>query len=217
MSKKEVPDALLLLATGCAHCPTVLEGLSQLLKQGKIGRLEAINIVEHPQAARRLGTRTVPWTRIGEFEFEGVLPLGDLERWADLANREEGTASYFSHLLETRRPHRVVAWLQRNPQSLRDLLGLLESAETPIAVRIGVSVVAEELQGTPLLQSALVDILELTKSTNAALRADAAHYLGLTHSREAIEALKRMLDDEHPDVREIATESLELLQRDLHP
>ena len=65
MSTKQPPDAQILLATGCAHCPAVLEGLSRLLKLGKIGRLEAVNIVEHPQAAQAVGTRSVPWTRIG--------------------------------------------------------------------------------------------------------------------------------------------------------
>ncbi len=214
MNNREAPDALLLMATGCAHCPTVLEGLGQLLKRGKVGRLEAINIVEHPEAAQRLGTRTVPWTRIGAFELEGLLSPGELERWAERASRKEGIASYFSHLLETRRPHRVVTWLQQHPESLRDLLGLLESPETPIAVRIGVSVVAEELQGTPLWLSALGDLIDLTQSSDAALRADAAHYLGLTHCADAIEILQRMLDDEHPDVSEIAKESIELIHRE---
>ncbi|MBT2969147.1 MAG: hypothetical protein B6D72_06075 [gamma proteobacterium symbiont of Ctena orbiculata] len=211
MSTRETPDALLLLATGCAHCPVVLQGLSDLLKRGKIGRLEAINIVEHPEIAQRLGTRTVPWTRIGRFELEGLLSPGELQHWADLAGQEKGTADYFSHLLETQRPHRVIAWLQHNPETIHDLLGLLENPETPIAVRVGIGVVAEELQGTPLWQSALEDLLRLTKSSDPALRADAAHYLGLTHSSAAAEALRGMIDDTHPDVREIASESLGLL------
>ena len=42
------PDALLLLSPGCAHCPSVLEGLSQLLKKGELGRLEVVNILAHP-------------------------------------------------------------------------------------------------------------------------------------------------------------------------
>jgi thiol-disulfide isomerase/thioredoxin len=211
MSNKVPPDALLLLATGCAHCPRVLENLSQLLKQGKIGRLEAINIVEHPQVAQRIGTRTVPWIRIGPFELEGMLSFGELERWIDLAERDEGVAIYLSHLLETRRDHAVVNWLQHNPKKIHNLLDLLESPATPIVVRIGVGVIAEELQGTSLWQSALADLIKLAQSPDAALRADAAHYLGLTHSTDAIEPLQEMLGDENPDVREIATESLALL------
>ncbi|MBT3048065.1 MAG: HEAT repeat domain-containing protein [Candidatus Thiodiazotropha sp.] len=211
MSKSEAPDALLLLATGCAHCPVVLQGLNNLLKQGKIGRLEAINIVEHPEAAQRLGVRSVPWTRIGGFELEGILSPGELEHWTELAGEEAGNASYLSHLLETQRPQRVIARLQQDPETIHDLLSLLELPETPIAVRIGIGVVAEELQGTPLWQSALEDLLRLAQSADPALRADAAHYLGLTRSSAAADALRGMIDDSHPDVREIAGESLGLL------
>ncbi|MES9991740.1 MAG: HEAT repeat domain-containing protein [Candidatus Thiodiazotropha sp.] len=214
MSIKQAPDALLLLASGCAHCPAVLQGLSDLLKQGKIGRLEAVNVAEHPEVARRLGTRSVPWTRIGRFELEGVLTPGELEHWCELAGGDAGTGSYFSHLLETQRADRVVAWLQQDPETIHDLLSLLEQPETPMAVRIGIGVVAEELQGSPLWQSALKDLLQLAQSTDPALRADAAHYLGLTHCNAAAKALRGMADDNHPDVREIATESLELLQRE---
>jgi hypothetical protein len=190
----------------------VLDSLSQLLKQGRIGRLEAVNIVEHPQVAQRIGTRTVPWTRIGSFELEGVLSLGELEQWIDLTRGDEGTASYLSHLLETQRAHRAVDWLEKHPDSIRDLLSLLESTTTPIVVRIGIGVVAEELQGTPLWQSALDVLINLAQSPDAALRADIAHYLGLTHTSDAIIPLRVMLEDENPDVREIATESLALLQ-----
>jgi hypothetical protein len=189
----------------------VLDSLSQLLKQGRIGRLEAINIVEHPQVAQRIGARTVPWTRIGSFELEGVLSLGELERWIDLTQRDEGVASYLSHLLETQRAHAAVAWLRQNPGSIRDLLSLLESPTAPIVVRIGIGVVAEELQGTPLWRSALNDLVKLAQSEDAALRADIAHYLGLTHASDAIAPLRELLQDENPDVREIASESLALL------
>ncbi|MEW8028199.1 MAG: HEAT repeat domain-containing protein [Candidatus Thiodiazotropha sp.] len=211
MSKREAPDALLLLAPGCAHCPVVLQNLGQLLKQGRIGRLEAVNIIQHPEIAQRVGTRTVPWTRIGSFELEGALSLGDLERWIDMTGRDEGAANYLGHLLETQRARAAVDWLQRNPDAMPELLGLLQSPATPIAARIGIGVVAEELQGTPLWQSGLADLLKLAESPDAALRADAAHYLGLTYSSDAIEPLRGMLEDDNPDVREIAAESLELL------
>jgi hypothetical protein len=211
MSHKQTPDALLLLATGCAHCPTVLENLSHLLKQGKIGRLEAINIAEHPEFAQRIGTRTVPWTRIGSFEIEGMQSLVELERWIDLVDEEEGAASYLSHLLETQRAHTAVTWIQQNPERVRSLLSLLDSPTTTIVVRLGIGVVAEALQGTPIWQSALADMIRLAQSKDPTLRADVAHYLGLTGSSEAIEPLQEMLEDENPDVREIANESLVLI------
>jgi HEAT repeat protein len=143
-----------------------------------------------------------------------VLTFEALERWIDLVNKEEGVKSYFSHLLETQRAHSVVSWLEDNPDRVHDLLSLLESPTTPIVVRIGIGVVAEELQGTPIWRTALADLIILAQSSDAAMRADIAHYLGLTHVSDAIEPLEEMLQDENPDVREIAVESLALLRRE---
>jgi hypothetical protein len=142
--------------------------------------------------------------------------LGELEQWIDLTRGDEGTASYLSHLLETQRAHGAVSWLQKNPDSIHDLLSLLESTTAPIVVRIGIGVVAEELQDTPLWQSALGDLIKLAESPDASLRADIAHYLGLTHASDAIAPLQGMLEDDNPDVREIATESLALLRGEIN-
>ena len=74
MTESAAPaDALLLIATGCNHCPAVLEGLSRLLKQGRIGRLDVVNLAVHPETGQALGVRSVPWTRIGPFELEGLV------------------------------------------------------------------------------------------------------------------------------------------------
>jgi hypothetical protein len=212
MPQRQAPDALLLIATGCAHCPVVLEGLAQLIKQGRIGRLEVVNIVEHPEVAQAVGTRSVPWTRIGPFELEGLLSPAELGKWTDQAQRDEGIADYFSHLLETQRPHQVSTFLQRRADSLPVLISLLESEQTPMAVRIGIGVVLEELQGSELLNRALPHLIKLTHSPQANLRADAAHYLGLTHNNSVAPILRELLQDEHADVREIAADALEMLQ-----
>ncbi len=205
------PDALLLLATGCAHCPGVLEGLSQLLKQGRIGRLEAINIVEHPEAAQAVGTRSVPWTRIGAFELEGALTPAELDRWVELAGSEAGYAAYYSHLLDTRRPHKVRQLIERHPESLSQLIALLTDDKTSMAARIGVGVVMEELEGDPLLAQGLENLIALAGSKQANVRADAAHFLGLTRHQDALAPLRKLLADAHPDVREIAEEALQSL------
>ena len=209
--QRTAPDALLLLATGCAHCPAVLEGLSQLLKQGRIGRLEAINIVEQPEAAQAVGTRSVPWTRIGPFELEGALSPAELGRWVELARNEQGYGDYYSHLLETRRPHKVSEMVRQHPASLPPLIDLLSEEETPMSVRIGVGVVMEDLEGDPVLLQALDALIELSQSDQANLRADATHFLGLTRAAAAEAPIRQRLDDPHPDVREIAEESLQML------
>jgi thiol-disulfide isomerase/thioredoxin len=208
---RKPPDALLLLATGCAHCAGVLEGLTELLKQGRIGRLEAVNIAEHPQTASTLDVRSVPWTLLGPFALVGAMTPGELARWAELAATDEGFAVYYSHLLQTRRPHEVSQSLARHPSGLAQLIGLLADEDTPMAVRIGVGVVMDELAGSALLASGLDALIALAGSKQANTRADAAHYLGLTRQPGAAATLKALLHDPHADVREIAAEALQTL------
>ena len=43
------PDALLFITPGCPHCPGVLQGLSEMVKQGTIGKLTVINAASHPE------------------------------------------------------------------------------------------------------------------------------------------------------------------------
>jgi len=202
------PDAQLLIAPGCAHCPVVLESLSQLLKSGRLGRLEVVNVQAHPEVAREVGTRSVPWCRIGPFELEGEQGPAELDKWTEHAAVGTGLSEYYAHLLETQRPHKVAEAVTREPSSFDGLLGMLEDSETPMTVRIGIGVVLEDLQGNPLLLHALPVLLRLAASDAANVRADAAHYLGLTRAPEAAAVLRGLLQDENPDVREIAAESI---------
>jgi hypothetical protein len=208
---RKPPDALLLLATGCAHCAGVLAGLAELLKQGRIGRLEAVNIAEHPEIAHTVGAGAIPWIRIGSFELEGAMTPAELARWVDLAGTGNGIGAYYSHLLEIRRPHQVRRFVEERPSSLSQLIGLLADDETSISVRIGIGVVLEELEGNPILAVGLEALISLARSPQANTRADAAYYLGLTHTPSAEPALRELLADPNQDVREIAGEALQRL------
>ncbi|MBI3775459.1 MAG: thioredoxin family protein, partial [Gammaproteobacteria bacterium] len=96
-----VPDALMLLAPGCAHCPVMLATLAELLKRGVIGRLDVVNIERHPEIAQQLGVRSVPWLRIGEFELSGARSPLELERWAQRNGSVQGHADYLTELLKS--------------------------------------------------------------------------------------------------------------------
>jgi len=70
----------------------------------------------------------------------------------------------------------------------------------------------EDLHGNPLLIHALETLTRLAHSEEASIRADAAHYLGLCQNTAALETLQELLGDTHPDVREIASESIDQLR-----
>jgi thiol-disulfide isomerase/thioredoxin len=212
--EKKPAAVLLLIAPGCPHCPAVLEVLGNLVKEGAIGTLEVVNVAIHPQRATDVGTRTVPWVRIGPFELDGALTPEELRLWAERASEDSGIDAYLSHLLENQQLDKALALIRATPSILNDLLGLLEQSDTPLVVRIGIGAVIEELQGSGLLARAFEQLVQLTHSPEANLRADACHYLALSANPEAKPVFRRLLEDEDPQVREIARESLEALEAD---
>lgn len=203
------PDALLLLATGCPHCGAVLEGLGKLLKEGVIGRLEAINVALQPERARELGVRSVPWTRIGPFELEGEQSPADLRRWAEGAETPQAMADYFYQMLISGRRGRVEDMARQEPRRLEALARLLEDPETSMAVRLGIGAVLEELQGSGVSEVLIPPLAALLRHEDARIRADACHFLSLIGGPEVLPHLRACLDDSDQEVREIATESLE--------
>jgi len=211
-SKQPSIDATLLMAPGCAHCPVVMEGLAQLIKAGKLGRLTIVNVHDRPEAAQEAGVRSVPWTRIGPFELEGKQSPAELARWAEHAADGSGITEYYSHLLENQRQHQVGRMILHRPETLSDLILLLSSLDTPLLVRIGVGAVLEELAEQGALKPASAELAALTRAQEPQIRADAAHYLSLTGDAAATDSLSALLQDPDPEVREIASESLAVLE-----
>ena len=97
-----------------------------------------------------------------------------------------------------------------NPDALPLLVTLLDDLDTPMAVRIGIGALLEELPAS-LVRSAESSLITLTDSVNQSVRADAAHYLSLVDTDTSRETLRRLLEDSSEEVREIAGESLEAL------
>lgn len=209
----QVPaDALLLIAPGCPHCASVLASLSELVKNGRIGRLEVVNIAVHPEAAQAAGTRSVPWTRIGSYELAGNYTLGELGEWADKAAAGGNANDYIKELLEQQQLDTAIDYLKQHPDQLPALLELMQEEEQSLTVRFGIGAILEALAGSETLKSLVPALIELAGSEKSNIRADAAHYLGLSGSPEAIPVLKKLLEDENADVREIAGDSLETLE-----
>ena len=207
-------DALVYIGSGCPHCSAVVDGLARMVKDGRLARLEVVNL-SVTQPAPGNAVRSVPWTRIGPFELLGSIPVGALADWAERAATGEGWADYYAHLLEQRRLDEVEGLVRERPDTLIDLLDLLGDADTPMALRIGIGALLEGLAGVPVLAQAVPILVQLTLSDLPQTRADACHYLGLAGDHAAIPAVRRLLDDEQPDVREIACETLALLGADI--
>lgn len=202
------PEATLFMSSGCTHCPSVMAALCRLLKENAIGRLEILNIAHYSDRARAAGVRSVPWTRIGRFELTGTHDYRELASWAEDAATGRGWDKYFSTLLETGRLEKTVALLRQHPDAVTGLLTLLQTLDTPMAVRIGVGAVVEELADEGLPPAAVPPLIALAESAQPQIRADACHYLSLVDVTAARMAIEKLLNDPDPQVREIARESL---------
>jgi len=189
----------------------MLQSLSELVKQGIIGRLEAVNIVVHPEVAQQHGVRSVPWLKLGEFELEGLHTPAELRQWADRAGSPAGLSEYFHELLKAGQLDKASRIAARGGPSLQALLQLLGDPDTELTARIGVNAIIEGLEGDPVLAESVKALTALTLHADAHVRGDAAHLLSYTHLPEVKALLTGLLQDSNSDVREIAREGLERL------
>ncbi|MFN3751349.1 MAG: HEAT repeat domain-containing protein [Thiobacillus sp.] len=205
------PDALLLLSTHCPHCPVVLAALADLVKAGTLGRLEVVNLEQHPDVGQALGVRSVPWVRIGRIELAGVHSKAELAEWAAKADSEAGIADWFHLLLKEGQLARVQAAIEADPALLAAVLPIVGNVDASLNVRLGAGVLLENFAGSDALRALLPRLGELSQHPDARVRADACHYLGLTGDAAARPWLEARLNDADADVREIAAESLQAL------
>lgn len=202
------PDALLLIAPGCPHCPTVLQGVSELLKSGRIGRLEVINIGVHPDVAQTHNVRAVPWLRLGPFVLTGLQSLAVLAQWAERAQSTDGINEYLRERLADGDIAGVLATLQHTPHIAHALVHWLGDPQAELQVRLGAAAVIEHLEGSDTLASLIDALTALTIHADPRMRMDAAYALGLTHHPAVRSTLEGLRQDADASVRETAEDSL---------
>ncbi|MBF0307944.1 MAG: HEAT repeat domain-containing protein [Magnetococcales bacterium] len=210
MEERTPPDALLVVAPGCPHCGMVLEGMSRLLKEGRLSSLQGLQAPYHAGEVSRLGIRSVPWYRIGPFVFEEAQGYAELLRWAERADHIRGMAVYFEDRLNRGQRHRVLAMVREDPARLQAFALLMADVEVGLQTRLGMGVVLEELQGSGLAVGLLSALERLVQHPEARMRGDACHFLSLIDCpRSALRLLEKSLDDPDPMVREVAGDLLE--------
>jgi thioredoxin-like negative regulator of GroEL len=210
------PDALLFITPGCPHCPAVLHGLSDLVKQAIIGKLTVVNVAAHPELAAEYGVRAAPWLRLGPFTLTGAHSAAELRQWVEWSSGEEGIAHYVEHLLKEGGYKQAGIFIAEDTQRLSPLLAIVADPEKSIEVRVGVDALLEAYGNTPALQKLLPQLAELTQHADHRVRADACNLLGLSGSAAARPYLATCANDSSEEVREIAAESLELLDKMHH-
>lgn len=210
---RPTPDAQIFISPGCPHCPIALQGLTELVKSGAIGRLDVVNVMVHNDIAASEGVRSAPTIRLGPFTLEGAQTPEVLKHWAQIAYTPEGETAYIEDLLKGGRLDGAIHYVEQDPDSrLPALLPLIADVESPIQVRLGADAILENFQNSVTLKRLVPDIAQLTEHDDARIRTDACHYLALTGDTTAIPYLEACLQDDSDEVKEVAKESLEQLQ-----
>jgi thiol-disulfide isomerase/thioredoxin len=203
------PSALLLIASGCPHCPSVLQSLTELIKEGKIARLEVVNIEQDPDRAKALNVRSVPWMKLGEFELAGLKSKTEILQWIEKSASPENMSAYFEELMNDGDISKVQQLVIDNPQYMNSLFDIMSNESSSLSARIGVGVIIEHLEGSDILINHIDSLGEICQNPLARIRNDACYYLGLTHHQDARKYIRPLLDDSDEEVKEIAREALD--------
>ncbi len=186
-----------------------MTALSQLVKQGKLAKLEVVNIEADSEIAQQLNIRSVPWFRINDLEFEGAYSPSEIQHWVDKAGQDEGIRDYLAEKLQQGKLPQASQLINQHPHWLSLLLPILQDEDAPMQVKVGLGALIEERQGQAELQSLGPQLREMLNSCNPNLRIDALHYLTLLQDRELLPLFQQLRDDDEPEVREIATAAVD--------
>ncbi|MDH5435498.1 MAG: HEAT repeat domain-containing protein [Gammaproteobacteria bacterium] len=200
------PDITVLTGKQCPHCHSVKQSLNEITQTGLIDNIRFIDIEHRPEEFNFV--RSVPWIRIGDFEFQGLHTKQELQYWIKQTSDPEGMKNYIDAFLSNGQLHQVESYIRRHPETIHTLVVLTADPQTSMATRIGIGALLEGLQGTGLAKTMTTELEKLNHHPDTKIRADCAHFLGLTENKQAENALKEMLNDTDEEVREIAEEAL---------
>jgi len=209
------PQAELFIASGCAHCPTVMSQLCELLKVGKLSQLKITNIAVDNERATLLNIRSVPWfslsAPLSSMVFSGNYSAKEISQWVETSQTKEAMVSYIETLLKEGNLMTVVQAIQLAPQTFASVIDMLKDEETSIDLRIGLDALLENFTASDTLKQQTAALLKMASEDNVRLQIDALHYLALTADINNKAFIKEKTLDEDKQIREAAVEALETL------
>ncbi len=222
-AKNQTPEAVMLLSSHCAFCPSVLDSLAKMIKSGELSSLQIINLEQNPDAMQQYNVRSVPWVRIGTHELAGSQTLEALQQRAQWAmddmnsqDNKSNTIADFDFLLSDGQVNKVVDAVRNNEADFKHIMTLLGDVGSVLSTRIGIGVVFEEFAGSEILKTLIPELGKFSQHEDSRIRADAFHYLGMTADKSAIAFLDAGKDDhrnkDDDEIREIIADSLEALK-----
>lgn len=208
-------SAELFVATGCRHCPVILNELSEQLKKGKLSSLNITNIAVDNEKAEKLNIRSVPWfsleNDISYMIFSGDHSAKEIQQWISASQTNNGMQDYIEESLRNGQLMTIAQTIQLKPALFSNVIAMLEDEETSMDIRIGLDALIENFSASAILQQYSSELIKLASTDNIRLQIDALHYIALTADAKNIELLKNKIKHKDPQIKEAAAEALETL------
>lgn len=208
-------SAELFIATGCQHCPIVLNELSEQLKKGEISSLNITNIAVDNQKADALNIRSVPWFALTNDNsymiFSGKHSPQEIKKWLAISQTGKGMSEYIEEYLSNGQLMTLIQAIQHKPEIFTHIIALLENEETSMNIRIGLDALIENFSSTDILQQNISSLKKIASSNNIRLQIDALHYIALTGNADNLAFLQEKTHDKNEQIKEAAIEALETL------
>ena len=210
----------LFIATGCSHCPVVLNELSEQLKKGTIAELKIINIAVDNTRADELNIRSVPWFSLANnlsfMIFSGNYSSKEIKSWLQTAKNSEGMKNYIEDSLGNGELMTVVQAINIQHNVLSSVIAMLGDEETSMDIRIGLDVLVEHFSATEILQSHSSELKKIALCNIVRLQIDALHYIALTGDIENKSFLQEQVENKDSQIKEAALEAIETLNDLIH-
>lgn len=193
---------------GCSVCPTMERLFQHLQDEGHVGELMVYDLAEHPELAERHGIRSVPFYRINGIGFNGLRDQRELLNL--LGSREiDSMAQWITDQLREGRLDEVEQAVLQKVVAREALVQLLESVDTELVVRIGLSAVIEALADQRIFDPYEQRFIELANHAEERIAIDALYYLQLISTPATLARLSQLAESGSGELSDQARELLD--------
>jgi hypothetical protein len=209
---KSPVDITVFITSSCPNCPNAVRAANQLAVLSEMVTVTIIDVEVFPHLGERYKVRSVPMIVIDdELLINQVIPIQELADKILSRGADSFSEAAFFSLVNTGNIDRAANRLLEGGQADYFLSAWRKSS---LSTRIALQMVATEaMEKDPAVLHGIVQelIVELN-SKDDSLKGDTADLLGMIGHADAKEPLEALLQDDNPDIVEIAEDALDNLK-----
>jgi len=202
-----------MMSMACPHCPLVVGLVNQLALASSYLEVSIVDVALFPDYAQEYGVRAVPAVVIdGQDQLVG--DISDEVLVDNLTNRDPSSfhPETFKKIIKEGDAERLAGMMVAESNLYSGALELLSDPDW--SVRMGVMVALEEVaeRNPDLVRNGYPYLLKLLDHEDRNQRGDTAYLLGRIGYASVLERLQVLLNDENPEVAEVAREAIEQIK-----